>query len=167
MCYKGQDKGLPSCSFLRHDTTRQMKHWKVISGYDSSWCNLACVIPPAGGVCLQITVANYPRSVRVCSSETSVCTCPHRVCYVHRALFAFPSPACGEYPTMVLVPPRNFLHTTSTVRSNFRDTYNWFPDTAVPREWGSTRCVDYRQKERQIVRAGAACLRVIQVRLAE
>lgn len=63
-----------------------------------------------------------------------------------------PSPL-QKCSTTVLVRPRNFLHTTSTVRSNFRDTYNWFPDTAVPREWGSTRCADYGQEKRQIVRA--------------
>lgn len=65
-------------------------------------CNLARVVP-AGGVCLQITAV--PPKCPSLFVRTRACTCPRpppRVLYVHRSLFASPSPAvCGEHPTTV------------------------------------------------------------------
>lgn len=148
MCHKGT-----SC-FLRLLPCRT-KYWRAISGWDTSRCNLARVVS-TGGVCLQITTV--PRSVRVCLSELArVYVSAPRIATCIGLFSRLRSPLAGSNPTTV--PPRNFLHTTSTVRSNFRDTYNWFPDTAVPRENEGARDVQItgRKRDKLCARAPRAC----------
>lgn len=114
---------------------------------NASRYNLSCVAM-AGSACLQIITA-----------VQSACTSSFELARACALLIPRPvsvgdgtrrDTAARARRCPALVPPRNFLHTTSTVRSNFRDTYNWFPDTAVRREWESTRCADYERGERQI-----------------